>query len=152
MPVPRGEVKSEFYSVLLTGGSHFADHIAFSALPGTCRHRMVREPGRPEAEPVVMPGGDDHHFHAGIANRADPLAGVESCRVKERRIFVPLSPLVSRKGVDAKMEKGDEFEALPGKLVGRRGDQCRLLNDLIRCFTRLNGHVVVPDINRVNGL
>jgi hypothetical protein len=80
----------------------------------------------PEAEPIVVLGGQDEQLDAGVFEHSRPLAGVKVGRVEQRWVFLALTPLAVGEGVHAKMGKGDELVPLPGQLLraGQREGLC----------------------------
>jgi hypothetical protein len=84
MAIPGREVDAEADAVPLAGVADFADDVAFAAFPGAVLDRVFGELGRPEAESVVMFGGEDEALHAGLLGDTDDLVGVEVGGVEQR--------------------------------------------------------------------
>jgi hypothetical protein len=80
----------------------------------------------PEAEPIVVLGGQDEQLDAGVFEHSRPLAGVKVGRVEQRWVFLALTPLAVGEGVHAKVGKGDKLVPLPGQLLraGQREGLC----------------------------
>ncbi len=88
-----------------------------SVSPGRqVRHAVRSDPGWPQAEAVVVLGGQDHGTEAGRAGGARPLTGIEPVRVEDRRILGAVSPLAVGEGVHAEVEEHRQLVALPGEL------------------------------------
>ena len=64
--VPWRKINSEFQPILVTGLAKFPHHIPFAVLPWRRSNGMFGCPGRPQAETVVMLGGDDSHFKSAL--------------------------------------------------------------------------------------
>ena len=67
---------------------------------------MQRGTGRPQAEPVVMLGGEDKHLEAHVVQGRHPLLRVEIRGIKQRGVFRPVSPPAAGEGVYAKVDEG----------------------------------------------
>ena len=75
----------------------------------------------PETEAIVMFGGDDDLFHAGIPANFCPLIGIQFGWIEQCRIFRSITPFLISKCVNSKMDEGRKFQLLPGVLsCGRR--------------------------------
>jgi hypothetical protein len=72
----------------------------------------------------VVLGGQDEQPDAGLVQHARPLPGVKIRRIELLGIFLAVAPFAVGEGVHAKVRKGDDLVALPGKLLGG-GDRLR---------------------------
>ena len=64
VPVPWREVNSELDAIFLTSGSQLADDVPFSVFIRSIADAILRQLGGPQAETVMMLGGEDHTLHA----------------------------------------------------------------------------------------
>ena len=64
VPVPWREVNSELDAIFLTSGSQLADDVPFSVFIRSVADAILRQLGGPQAETVMMLGGEDHTLHA----------------------------------------------------------------------------------------
>src|SRR5258707_14719931 len=78
---------------------------------------MFRLFGGPEAKAIVVFGGEDELFHAGLGGGARDLAGVKIHWIEDLFAFVALVPFLVSESVDCEMEETDEFHFLPLKLA-----------------------------------
>ncbi len=69
--------------------------------------------GGPQAETVVMLGGDDGHLESSLLQALYPLFRIETGGIEQGGGFFPVAPFAIGKGVDAEMQKGREFQLLP---------------------------------------
>jgi len=76
----------------------------------------------PQAESIMMLGRDNHHLHPGILKHPDPLPDIQLRRIKDGRVFGPVTPFAICKGIDGEMGKGNIFPLLPSQLPGMRQD------------------------------
>ena len=80
--------------------------------------------GRPQAETVVMFGGNNRHLESRLLQGTHPLLAVQLRGLEEGRFLLAAPPLVSGKGVDAEMQETGELHLLPLQLL-RSGHQPR---------------------------
>ena len=122
--VPGREIDAKLESVFLAGCRQFAHDVALAVLVGGVAHAVVGILGGPEAEAVVVLGGDDDALHAGVVERLGPLLAVEAGRVETLQRGVAISPLAVAKGVGTKVDEGIGLHLLPSHLVlgGQRRD------------------------------
>ena len=74
----------------------------------------------PQAEPVVVLGGEDDAAHAGLFGHVDPLAAVQRRGGEHLLGLLPRAPFGSREGVGSKVAEHVDFHALPCQLgIGR---------------------------------
>ena len=126
IPVPRREIQPGAESFGAARVDELADDIAAAAPPRTLRHRVRRRPGWPEAEAVVMLGGEDHRAEPGGARLPWPRPRVERGRIEDAGIFAAVAPLAIGEGVDAEVQEERELVALPRELRGGRAWTRRL--------------------------
>ena len=77
---------------------------------------MFGIPGRPQAEAVVVFGGDDDALHAGFFGYACPLAAVQLGGVECGGAFGAVAPFQIGEGVDVEVDEGIVVELMPGLL------------------------------------
>ena len=65
--------------------------------------------GVPEAEAVMVLGGDQHALNARLFDGFAPLVGIKPFGVKEGGVLRPIPPFPAGKGVDPEMEKGGKL-------------------------------------------
>src|SRR2546423_13630529 len=75
------------------------------AAPRAPRHGVLGEPAGPEAEAVVMLGGENQRAGAAGSGGAGPLPRVQARRVEHRRVLAAVAPLAVGEGVDAEVEE-----------------------------------------------
>ena len=63
VPVPWREVNSELDAIFLTSGSQLADDVPFSVFIRSVADAILRQLGGPQAETVMMLGGEGWHAH-----------------------------------------------------------------------------------------
>ncbi len=104
-------------------------------------HRVIGVGAWPEAETIVVFGGEDQPLHACLGGHTGDLSGIERCRREELRRLVAIAPLFVGEGVHREVDEAGDFHRLPAELplAGdgavrfRRGDgvdPCHLLNNL----------------------
>ena len=74
---------------------------------------MVGGGGGPEAEAVVVLGGEDDALHAGTLERAHPLLGIEALGGEGLSGGVAIAPLEVVEGVEAEVHEGVSLQLLP---------------------------------------
>ncbi|PAV92943.1 hypothetical protein WR25_09910 [Diploscapter pachys] len=75
VPIPGREVQAERQAVAARRLLHFADDIALAVLVGAVADAMLGQHRRPQAEAVMMLGGEDDAGHASGLRRGDDLVG-----------------------------------------------------------------------------
>ena len=120
IPVPRRQIEPGAEPFGPAGIDELAHHVAAAATPRAFRDGVRRRFGRPETEPVVMLGGEDHGPEAGGACGPGPGASVERGRREDRGILAAVTPLAVGEGIDAEVQEERELVALPRELRGRR--------------------------------
>ena len=126
--VPRREVDAEGEPVPPARVGDLADDVALAAAPGAVLDGVLGELRGPQAEAVVVLGGEDEALQARRLRRADDLVGVEVGRVEDRRGLVPVAPLLVGEGVHREVQEAVDLELVPAELprarhgaVGRGG-------------------------------
>ena len=126
--VPRGDVDTHFYAPFAASVGEAAQYVALALQPLALGHGVRAGGVGPEAEAVVMFGGEDDATHAGAFGCGHPLAAVEGGGVEEVFGFCAFAPFKACEGVGAEMAEHVHLHALPPHLlgcgaraVGRRG-------------------------------
>ena len=91
--IPRGEIETEFQAMFPASLGELTHHIAFASLPRRILHTIFGGSGRPEAETVVMLGGQDDSFQACGLDGAYPLVAIQICGIKCGSRGVSIAPL-----------------------------------------------------------
>ena len=118
--VPRGDVYPELQPVFPAGGGKLREHIPLPVPPAALGHGVGALWIRPEAEAVVMLGGDDYALHArGLGGRG-PLAAVQGSGIEEVFRLRALAPFQSAEGVGPEVDEHVVFHLLPFQLRRRR--------------------------------
>src|SRR5947199_347570 len=120
VPIPRREIEAGAQPFAPAGVGELPHHVPCPPAPRAARHGMLGEPAGPEAEAVVMLGGQDQGAGAAGLGRAGPLTRVQLRRVEYRRVLVAVPPLAVGERIDAEMKEEGELVALPGHLRGGR--------------------------------
>jgi hypothetical protein len=81
---------------------------------------MSRQAAGPEAEAVVVLGGEDQRARTCRAGRARPLARVEARGIEDRGILGAVAPLAVGERVHPEVQEERELVALPAQLRRRR--------------------------------
>ena len=116
--VPGRHVKTVFHAQLLSSLCKVAGDVGvFAIRRAGISHMMVGGLGGPEAEAVVVLGGDDDALHAGVVERLGPLLAVEACRVECLRVGVAISPLTVVECVQSEVDEGVSLHLLPVYLL-----------------------------------
>jgi len=87
MPVDHGMIEADFESFGAEGFDQGLDQVAASRGVGGL---VVSELGVPEAEALVVLGGDDDVLHAGLSGELRPFAGIIQVWVKVAQVLVIL--------------------------------------------------------------
>ena len=111
--VPWGEVEAEEQAVLAARLAELADEVALPILPRAVLHRVLGGLRGPEAEAVVVLGGEDDALHAGALERAHPLLGVEALGGEGLSGSIAIAPLEVVEGVEAEVHEGVSLQLLP---------------------------------------
>jgi hypothetical protein len=115
-PVPGREVDPEPQAVAASRVGDLGDEIAPAAAPGRGGDRVLGHGARPEAEPVVVLGGEDHPRHPGADDRTHPLVDVDGVGVEQCRVLVAEPPLAVGHRGHPEVEERVELERLPVQL------------------------------------
>ena len=110
--VPGGDVDAhlEVRVVGVDGGAECAEDVEGVG------YGVVAEAAGPEAEAVVVLGGEDDAAEAGLSGHVDPLAAVEGARAEEVGGFGAGAPLGAAEGVGAEVAEHVYLHALPREL------------------------------------
>ncbi len=136
--IPGRKVDTKSESGFSASLRHLAHNVPFAPLPGTILDAVLCVFAWPEAEPIVVLGGDDEQLHAGILDSGDPLSCIKVRGVEGRWAFRSVSPFLVHEGVHAEMREGNEFLLLPGELPCGGGDVCGLADDFLKRFAGLD--------------
>lgn len=123
MAVPRREVKPQLETGFPGGGGQVSNDVAGPVLPRARADGVVGVGGGPEAEAVVVLGGEDHAREPGVPGDLDPLGGVKADRIEYGRVRVAGAPLGVGEGVGAEVEEHGHCAHLPLELGSRRDGQ-----------------------------
>ena len=122
MPVPRAQVEAGAEPLSAAGIHELAHHVARAVAPWRGAHGVVGRPCGPEAEAVVVLGGQHHRPGAGGAGGAGPGARIERGGREEGRALSPVTPFAAGEGVDGEVHEDGDLFALPAELgEGRYG-------------------------------
>ena len=116
--VPRGDVDTHFYAPFAASVGEAAQHVALALQPLALGHGVRAGGVGPEAEAVVMFGGEDDATHACSLGCGDPLVAVEGGGIEDVFGFGTLAPLFAGEGVGAEMAEHVHLHALPPHLLG----------------------------------
>ena len=97
---------------------------------------------RPQTEPVVVFGGQDHRFHAGVFQHLHPLPRIQTRRVEQGGVGRSGSPFLDGKRIHSKMNKCGQFLSLPGELAGSRHDGGRFPDDVGLAVRPVDDHIL----------
>ena len=119
--VPRREVDAEGEPVPPARVGDLADHVALAAAPGAVLDGVLGELRGPQAEAVVVLGGEDEALQARRLGRAR-RSGRRRTSVgsKIRRGLVPVAPLLVGEGVHREVQEAVELELVPAELPRAR--------------------------------
>ena len=118
--VPRREVEARAQAGVAAGVDEFAHQVALAGAPRAGRHRMRGGRAGPQAEAVVMLGGEHDAAEARVLHHLHPLPRIERRGCEQLRVLLAGAPFAVGEGVDAEMHEQRELLALPGQLRGRR--------------------------------
>ena len=113
MPVPRRKIDGELQPVFPAGVRKFAYDIALPSLIRRIGYAVVCTLEGPKAKTVMMLGGEDHSFHAGVHQGLRPLFAVQPGRVEGSGIGITISPFTVIERIQAEMDKSVCFHFLP---------------------------------------
>src|SRR5699024_540895 len=124
--VPWREVEAEFHPVPPARIGDLAYYIAVTVLPGGRGHGVAGGRRGPQAEPVMVLGGQDHVFRSDVVGETDPFVGIEVIGVEDLWGEGAVAPLLTSEGVNPEVKEDAEAITLPGQLLGS-GDKsaCR---------------------------
>ncbi len=115
--VPRRQVYAELDALFLAGIGEFANDVAFSVFPGAVFYGVIRVGAGPEAESVVVFGGEDQAAHSGHFGGGGDLGGVEAGGVEDCGGFVTVAPFLVGECIYRKVDESVEFHVVPGELA-----------------------------------
>jgi hypothetical protein len=115
--IPRREVDPELHAGSLTRPGSFGYNITF--VTGV-RHRVIGGRCGPQAEAIVVLGGQHQVLGACTLSDIDPLGGVELSGREAAWVERAVAPLFVVEGVDPEVAKQAELGFLPLQLRGRR--------------------------------
>src|SRR5699024_3762270 len=98
-----------------------ADQVSPAVLPRRGRDRVVGGRGGPQAEAIVVLGGEDDVLRAELSSQSGPLLDVEVGGVEELWGERAVAPFPTGEGVDPEVEEDPETVTLPGELRGCGG-------------------------------
>ena len=122
--VPRREIQSGADAIGPAGVDELPHQVARTSAPWAGGHRVRGGACWPEAEAVVMLGGEDHGLHTGGSGGAGPLPGIEGGGIEDARVLGTVAPLTVGEGVHPEVHEERELVALPVEL-GARGTRAR---------------------------
>ncbi len=130
MPIPGRDVDAIMHPFGAAGLDKLLHNVAMAVLPRAVPDTMLGVLAGPEAETIVMLGGEDHPRDARGLGRCHPLACIQIRWIEQLFILFSIAPFVVGEGIHAKMDKCGDLIALPGDLSRRRpnvrsfGDDC----------------------------
>lgn len=113
MPIPRRQINPKLNTGDRGGVGQFSDDIAGAVLPGAGLDGVIGVERRPEAEAVVVLGGENDAGNSGGFGDGDPVGGVEGGGSEDRRVNVAGSPLGIGEGVGAEVEEEGDVGEVP---------------------------------------
>ena len=119
MAVPRRQIHTHLQSLFTAGLCQFAQHIPLAVAKRAVAHAVVGIHRGPEAETIVMLGGDDDATQTGSLAGPCPLPGIESGGGEEAWRSVAISPFTVFKRVQPEVDEGIGLQLLPCHLTGR---------------------------------
>ena len=114
--VPWGDIHAHLDTRLTAGLGEVAQYIALTVAPLAVGDSMSAGRIGPQAEAVVVFGGENDTFHAGCFGCGRPLAAVEGSGIEGVFGFGSLTPLKAGEGVGAKVAEHVGLHALPAEL------------------------------------
>ena len=118
--IPGGEIEAEEQAVLAAGLAQLAYQVAFAVLPRAVFDGIVGGLRGPEAEAIVVLGGEDDPLHPSTLEGGDPLLGVESLGSEGLRGGITVAPLEVVESIEPEVHEGVGFQFLPRYLRWRR--------------------------------
>lgn len=122
--VGRGDVHADLQAVFAGGVGEGAQDVAPAVAPAARGDGVGGVAGGVEDEAVVVLDGEDGQPEPGRLQLAGPLIGVETGRLEQIRVLVAVAPFPAGEGVDAEVQEGGLFEALP-VVLARGGPEHR---------------------------
>ena len=123
--VPRRKVNTELQPIFMASIRKVAHHITLSILPRRILYGILRRSRRPEAEAVVVLGGQDDTLQSGRLNRTNPLFAIEVGRVECRSRRIAITPFQIIERIQSEMHERIRLQFMPFHLLGRRHRQNR---------------------------
>ena len=118
--IPRREIDSELQTLLMTGISQFANHIAFALLPRCVPDRVLCKFRGPHTETTVVLGRKDNALHARLLADSCPLSAIQIRRIKQFQRLIAETPFLVGVCVQRIVYEGIHLHILPPQLVLRR--------------------------------
>ena len=161
IPIPGGKIEAEFDAALTAGVGKFPHHVALTAPEGRMLHGMFRIFAGPQAEAVMMLGGENQSAHARGFGHLHPLAAIQARGIENSGILPARAPFPAGKGIHAEMDKAVKAHIQPALLPLRGAHVGRLtqkipeiahgnLPQLLFEFTKLY-HKTFPVANKNRG-
>ena len=116
MPIPRRQIQPHIDAVGSGGGDKLLNDVSSAVLPRAADDRVGGVFGRPEAEAVVVLGGENHEGNSGGGGSGGPLGGVERSGIEEGGGLSASAPFGVGESVGSKVEEHDDFSLLPFQL------------------------------------
>ena len=116
--VPGREIERQLQPVLAAGFRQFGHNVTLAVLVGRPADVVVRALEGPQAETVVVLGGQDDSLHACRHKGLGPLLTVQPGGLESLGVGIPIPPFAVIEGVQAEMDEGISLHLLPGHLLG----------------------------------
>ena len=116
VPVPGGDVYAKLDSVFLACFRELCQDVSLSVFPLALGNGMGAFRIGPEAEAVVVLGGNNYAFEPGSLCGCGPLAAVKVRRAEEVLRLLSAPPFLSAECVGAKVAEHVHFHLLPFQL------------------------------------
>lgn len=114
--IPGRKVKPQSDTCFPSSVSKVTHNVTTAIPPGARADRVVGVVGGPQAEPIVVFGGENDARKARVFGDLDPLSGVELRGVEDRRVSVACAPLGVREGIGSEVEEHGHVPELPLEL------------------------------------
>ena len=114
--IPRRQVQPGPQPLGATGVGELLHHVAGAAAPRASRHGVLGHPAGPQAEAVVVLGGENERSGPSGFGGTGPLSGVEGAGGEDGGILASVAPLTIGEGVDAEMQEQRQLFPLPREL------------------------------------
>ena len=124
-PIPRRQVQPELEPLGPARLREFGEHVPLAVSPGAAGHVVLGDVARPQTEPVVVLGGQDHGLHASLLGHAHPLVTVELRWREGVRRLGAVPPLLVRERVHVEVHERVVLQLVPGELRARGQRQDR---------------------------